>query len=282
MLTAEAAPALAGPRDDFKGQHRERRRCRLRCSGGGASGVGRVVEGFVTEHGAGHGEEAIADGAECASVGVAFGAEGAVARFADGVPHAGDAGPVVDGFAKFVLDGEASGFPTGLPGLDADGGDPGAEAEGGVVAALEEVVGLGEEGAGDEEADSGDGEEDGEVIGPVVVGFGEGERLQQFPEVALCLGEELLGGSGLGEQRGERPDGGRGGSGGDGECGGLEDVAQGGCAQSPDPVLLQEVTEDRRVSSAACWGVLVLSHRATNQGSTSWPRRPGICRSWGK
>ena len=56
------------------------------CSGGElVSGELRVVEGAVFEHGAGDGEEPVADGAEGASVGVAAGAEGAVAGFAEGI-----------------------------------------------------------------------------------------------------------------------------------------------------------------------------------------------------
>ena len=55
------------------------------CSGGElVSGELGVVEGAVFEHGAGDGEEPVADGAEGASVGVAAGAEGAVAGYAVG------------------------------------------------------------------------------------------------------------------------------------------------------------------------------------------------------
>ena len=75
-------------------------------------------------------------------MGVAAGAEGAVAGFAEGIVDGGDAGPVVESVAEFVLDGEAADLPAGIAGLDADGGDSGAGAEGGVVAALEEVEGL--------------------------------------------------------------------------------------------------------------------------------------------
>ena len=89
------------------------------CSGGDlVSGELRVVEGAVFEHGAGDGEEPVADGAQGAAVGVTPGAEGAVARLAEGVVERGDAGPVVEGVAEFVLDGEAADLPLGVAGLD--------------------------------------------------------------------------------------------------------------------------------------------------------------------
>ena len=80
-------------------------------------------------------------------MGVAAGAEGAVTGFAEGIVDGGDAGPVVESVAEFVLDGDAADLPAGVAGLDADGGDSGAGAEGGVVAALEEVEGFGAQGA---------------------------------------------------------------------------------------------------------------------------------------
>ena len=141
------------------------------CSGGElVSGELGVVEGAVFEHGAGDGEEPVADGAEGASVGEAAGAEGAVAGLAEGVVLGGDAGPVIEGVSEFVLDGEAADLPAGVAGLDADGGDSGAGAERGVVAALEQGEGFGEESAEDVDPDSGQGEEDGGVVGALVVG----------------------------------------------------------------------------------------------------------------
>ena len=172
---------------------------------------------------------------------VATGAERAVTGLAEGVMDGGDARPVVEGAAEFVLDGEAADDPLGFARLDTHRGHPGAEAERAVVAAADEVVGLGEEGAGDLEADAGEGEEDGEVVGAFLGGMSLGEGLEQFAEVPLCLCEELLGDAGLGAEGGERADGSLGGSGGDDERRGLEDVAQGGCCQPPDPVLFQEV-----------------------------------------
>ena len=142
-----------------------------------------------------------------------------------------------------MLDGEASDLPPAVPGLDADGRHPGAGAQGGVVAAAQEVVGFGEQGAGHTEADSGDGEEDGEVVGAVVGGVGLGERFQQFADLVLRLGEELVGGVCLGEEGGEGSARGLGGSGGDGECGGYQDLPQAGGGESPDPVLFQELGE---------------------------------------
>ena len=90
---------------------------------------------------------------------------------------------------------EAADLPLAFPGLNADGGDPEAGAEGGVVAAAEEVVGFGEQGADHVEADSGEGEEDGQVAGALVGGVLLGERGQQFANLTLRLGEELVGGS---------------------------------------------------------------------------------------
>ena len=170
----------------------------------------------------------------------------------------GDARPVVDRLAEFVLDGEAADDPLGFARLDTHRGHPGAEAERAVVAAADEVVGLGEEGAGDLEADAGEGEEDGEVVGAFLGGMSLGEGLEQFAEVPLCLCEELLGDAGLGAEGGERPDGSLGGSGGDDERRGLEDVAQGGCCQPPDPVLFQEVTESSEGQPAGFLGSLGL------------------------
>ena len=83
-------------------------------------------------------------------------------------------------------------------------------------------MGLREQGAGHVDAHPGDGEEDGEIVGPAVGGMFLGERGREFTDVALCRREELAVGAGLGEQRGERPDGGVGDSGSDGERGGLE------------------------------------------------------------
>ena len=78
-------------------------------------------------------------------MGEAAGAEGAVAGLAEGVVLCGDAGPVIEAVSEFVLDGEAADLPAGIAGLDADGGDSGAGAERGIVAALEEVEGFGAE-----------------------------------------------------------------------------------------------------------------------------------------
>ena len=125
-------------------------------------------------------------------MGVAAGTEGAVAGFAEGVVLCGDAGPVIEGVAEFVLDGEAADLPLGVAGLDADGGDSGAGAERGIVASLEELEGFGEQRAEDVDPDSGEGEEDGEVVGAFVVGVGLGDRPQQFADVFSCLGRSWL------------------------------------------------------------------------------------------
>ena len=150
---------------------------------------------------------------------------------------------MVESVAEFVLDGEAADLPAGVAGLDADGGDSGAGAEGGVVAALEEVEGFGEQGAEDVAPDTGEGAEEGHVVGSFVVGVGLGEGLQQFTDVFSCLGEELVGGVCLGEEALEGAAGGLGGSGGDGERGGVQDLPQAFGVQSPDAVLFEEFGE---------------------------------------
>ena len=178
-------------------------------------------------------------------MGEAAGAEGAVAGLAEGVVLGGDAGPVIEGVSEFVLDGEAADLPAGVAGLDADGGDSGAGAECGVVAALEQGEGFGEESAEDVDPDSGQGEEDGGVVGALVVGVVLGERLQQFADVLTCLGEELVGGVCLGEEALEGSAGGLGGSGGDGERGGVQDLPQAFGVQSADAVFFEEFGEGR-------------------------------------
>ena len=119
-------------------------------------------------------------------MGGAPGAEGAVARLAEGVVEHGDARPVVEGVAEFVLDGEAADHPCTLAGGDLDrplpGATPGApprghsaaETERAVVPTAEEIEGLGEQGAGHVDAHPGDGEEDGEVVGTFLGGRSSG------------------------------------------------------------------------------------------------------------
>ena len=172
-------------------------------------------------------------------MGGAPGAEGAVARLAEGVVEHGDACPVVEGVAEFVLDGEAADHPCTLAGGDLGRPLPGATprghsaagAERAVVPPADEVEGLGEQRAGHLDAIPGDGEADGEVVGEFLGAFlggmSLGEGLEQFTDVALRLGRKLVGVSGLGEQGGERPDRGFGDAGADTERGGLAGAASG-------------------------------------------------------
>ena len=176
-------------------------------------------------------------------MGGAPGAEGVVAPLAEGVVEHGDACRVVEGVAEFMLDGEAADHPFALAGGDLDRPLPGAtprghsagETERAVVPTADEVEGLGEQGAGHVDAHPGDGEEDGEVVGAFLRAFlgaflggmSLGEGLEQFTDVALRLGQKLVGVSGLGEQGGERPDRGFGDAGGDRERGGLAGAPSG-------------------------------------------------------
>ena len=120
--------------------------------------------------------------------------------------------------------------PGPLPGATPRGHSA-AETERAVVPPAEEIAGLGEQGAGHVDAHPGDGEEDGEVVGTFLGAFlggmSLGEGLEQFTDVALRLGQTLVGVSGLGEQGGERPDRGFGDAGGDTERGGLAGAPSG-------------------------------------------------------
>ena len=155
-------------------------------------------------------------------MGVALLAEGLVAGAAQGVVNDGDPRPVVERLAEFVLHGETADHPLTLSGGHLDRRRAAVGSERAVVATADQIVGLREQGAGHVDAHPGDGEEDGEIVGPAAGGMFLGARGREFTDVALCLREEQAVGAGLGEQGGERPDGGLGDSGGDGERGGLE------------------------------------------------------------
>jgi len=60
------------------------------------------------EHGAGDGEEAVGDRAQCAGVAVATSAQGGVFLAAVRVALHGDAGPVVGGIGEAVVSGMAT------------------------------------------------------------------------------------------------------------------------------------------------------------------------------
>ena len=134
-------------------------------------------------------------------MGVAASPEGAVTGLAERVVLGGDAGPVIEGVTELVLDGEASDLPTGLAGPDAHRGHPGTGAERFVVPAAEEFEGFGAECREDVGSDSGEGAEDGEVVGTFGVGAALGECVEEVLDVVSRLGEKFVGGAGLREER---------------------------------------------------------------------------------
>ena len=109
-------------------------------------GLARLEECAVAEHGAGDAEEAVADDAQCLSVGLSPSSGAVVLGAGFGVSPHGDSGPVVDGVGESVVPGPA--LADGLPvaGPDGDGGYSGEASQGCVVALAYGLFGFGQEG----------------------------------------------------------------------------------------------------------------------------------------
>src|SRR3990172_6957061 len=140
--------------------------CKPARGSGVAGGVGMAVgieEGPVGEHGAGDGQEAVADAAKGAAMAVAASTQGGVAAPADGIMLDRDAGPVVDGVAEAALEGQAPDDEALVAAAAGNGSDAGQGAQGAIVSLFERLVGLGEQRGEDDPSDPGQGAQDRRV-----------------------------------------------------------------------------------------------------------------------
>ncbi len=133
---------------------------RLTSSGAPLFGVSGLEERLTLEHGAGDGEQAVADGAEGSAVAASPASKGSVLGAADRVALDGDAGPVVYCVAEARMRGQSANHGDGLAGSSGDGRDAGEASERAVVASLDEVRRFGEQRGEDGSTDSGEGGED--------------------------------------------------------------------------------------------------------------------------
>jgi hypothetical protein len=108
-VTSAARGALPGGRSG----RRDGRRGRTKGCSGGRERCGLVVgivEGLLSKHGAGHGQQSISNGSQRASMGLAALAQRGVALPGFRIGLHGHAGPVIDGLAR-----EARCRPSGAP-----------------------------------------------------------------------------------------------------------------------------------------------------------------------
>src|SRR5215475_1494325 len=94
---------------------------RRSCGSSALGAVSRIEETPALEHGAGNGEQTVADGAQGPTVAVASLAQFGVAAPAGGIELGGNAGPVIQGLGQALVAGQATDDEAGLAAALGDG-----------------------------------------------------------------------------------------------------------------------------------------------------------------
>ena len=122
-----------------------------------------IVERSVAQHGAGDGEQAVADGAQGSVVRMAALAQGVVALAHGGIELSCGTSPVIEGIAQATLAGEAPDDERALTALAGYGSDAAEGTQGVIVAGFERLGGLGEQRGEDDPSHPWQGEQDRRV-----------------------------------------------------------------------------------------------------------------------